>query len=273
MPDAAMTYTILSGNNTGMFTMVGNELKLASGSGIDWTAPSNKTVTLLATDGYLYTEFTISVMLGLNWYEGDSPFAWSGITDSDPAALNPVKGNALTLTGTAASVASGMWDMGGVASYASTAAGSSAGDSPWLVAAVIDRDGDTTGFKAVVQFGNSSRFITFYTGGGGAANFTARFYQGGASDVKFATPNAPTGKHVFWAFWDGTKVRAGYDQIENTAAAITRTNFNSGITQYVGVGAATQMKVGAVQSVPRTGMTIADALAIVAKMQAHHSIP
>lgn len=272
MPDAALTYTIISGNNTGLFSLTGNVLKLTSGAGIDWTAPSYKTVTLLADDGYLCTEFTVSVMLGLNWYEGDAKFAWSGITDSDPAAINPTIGGTLALAGTAASVAGGMWDMSGAASYSSGSSGSSAGDSPWLVAAVMDRDGDVSGFKSVVQFGNSSRFITFYTGGGGAANFVARFYQGTPNDVKFAA-SAPTGKHVFWAFWDGTMVRAGYDQVENISGAVARGNFNSGITQYVKIGDNTQMKVGAVQSVPRAGMTITDALAIVAKMQAHHSIP
>lgn len=75
-----------------------------------------------------------------------------------------------------------------------------------------------------------------------------------------------------WAFWDGTTARAGYDQIENTAAAVAK-DFSGGISQYVKVGDNTQMKVGAVQSVARAGMTITDALAIVAKMQTHHSIP
>lgn len=272
LPDDTLTYTIISGNSAGLFTMTDNVVELASGSGIDWTAPSNKTVTILATDGYLYAEFTVSVLLGYNWYEGDSKFAWSGITDSDPAAVNPIIGGTLALAGTPATVSDGMWKMGGAANYTSSAAGVSAGNMPWLVAAVIDRNNDASGFKAPVQVGNSSKVITFYTGGGGASGFTARFLQNGNTDVKFATPNAPSGKHVFWAFWDGTKVRAGYDQIENAAAAVTK-DMSNGISQYVKIGDNTQMKIGAVQSVARTGMTITDALAIVAKMQTHHSIP
>ena len=271
LPDAALTYTIISGNSAGLFSVSDNVVKLATGSGINWTAPSNKTITILATDGYLYAEFTVSVMLGLNWYEGDSTFAWSGITDSDPAAVNPTIGGTLALAGTPATVASGMWAMGGAANYTSGAAGVNAGNVPWLVAAVIDRNSDTSGFKAPVQVGNSSKVITFYTGSGGAGGFTARFLQGGNTDVKFAA-SAPSGKHVFWAFWDGTKVRAGYDQIENAAAAVTK-DMSSGISPYVKLGDNTQMKIGAVQSVARTGMTITDALAIVAKMQTHHSIP
>lgn len=269
--DAGLTYTILNGNSAGLFSVSGNVLSMANDTGIDWTAPSYKTVTMLATDGYLYKTFTVSVMLGLNWYEGDARFAWSSITDSDPAAVNPIIGGALALAGTPASVAGGLWAMGGAASYTSGSTGSTAGNVPWLVAAVIDRNSDVSGFKAPVQFGNSGKIITFYTGGGGASNFMARFLQGSNTDVKFAS-SAPSGKHVFWAFWDGTKVRAGYDQIENAAAAVTK-DFSAGITPYVKLGDNTQMKIGSVQSVPREGMTITDALAIVAKMQAHHSIP
>lgn len=268
---SGLTFTIVRGNDAGNFAISGTALTLANGTGIDWTAPQARTLTIFAHDGYIGDTFTVTLMTGVNWYTGYAGFAWSGLTDSDPAAINPAKGGTLALTGTPAVVSGGMWAMGGAANYTSSSTGNTAGNAPWLVAAVIDRNSDVSGFKAPVQVGNSSKIITFYTGGGGAANFTARFLQGSNTDVKFAA-SAPTGKHVYWAFWDGTKVRAGYDLIENTAAAVTK-DMSAGITQYVKIGDNTNMKIGAVQSVCRVGMTFDDAMALVTKMKTHASIP
>lgn len=270
--DPSLTYTIWSGNSVGNYDISGGALRLIAGTGFSWSVPTVRTVTILASNAYAARTFTVTFETGLDWYEAVAKFAWSGITDSDPAAMNPTIGGTLSLTGTAAVVASGMWDMNGTANYSSSATGSTAGNTPWLVAAVIDRDGSTTAFNQMLQFGNSSKMVMFQMGNGTASQFVAQFYQGSATDVPFAAGGYPSGKHVAWAFWDGTKVRAGYDQVENTAAAVTKV-FDGGITQYVSVGSSCQMKVGAIQSVPKAGMTITDALAIVAKMQAHHSIP
>lgn len=231
--------------------------------------------TVTVTNGVLMLGFPFIAngTVSSQWYESDAIFAWSTITDTAPAAVNPTLGNAVAKTVGADAVVSGdLWDMGGVTRYlnASGLASNPPANVPILFACVLDKDNHTAGFQKIAQFG-SARGLTFYTGAGIPSGFTARFNNAANFDVKFVG-TMPAGKHVFWGFWDGTTARAGYDQIENSAAALAMATFN-GLNASVNIGdAVSNMKHGSVQVIARTGLTLAAAKAIVAKMQLHHSI-
>lgn len=212
------------------------------------------------------------------WYEADASFAWDSISDSDNAAIDPVIGSSLTLTGTAATIASGLWDMGEAGRYGSTT-GSIAtlsGNNPILLAAVLDKDNHTAGFRFIV-YGGGPQFFTLYNNG---SNILVGRWNAGASIDQACAAANPTGAHVYWTYYDADpttpKIHSGIDQTEfgtGTAANYSGVTFTRDLT-IGGPNSAnsSNMKHGSTQIVNRSGMTLANALAIVQKMQTLHGI-
>lgn len=281
-PDATLTYQIIAGNDSGNFSIVGAELRMVDGNGVDWLVPTAKVVTVEATDGFTTDTATVSFTVGDAWYAADSRFAWNSISDTDNVQINPDLGNALprVVGSTYAAISAGLWDMDGVA-YRSTG-GMTAAFSfgrPLLIAAVLDKDNHTGTYRPVLRVGSSS-YIEFYIDSSVTTNFNARIYTTAAANennVKF-TASTPTGPHVYWAYWDGVDtITAGYDQITGNSATRSAHAAASG-TAAVTVGsgdgssALSNMKHGSMLFLDRSGLTLTQAKAIVAKMQALHGI-
>lgn len=281
-PDASLTYQIIAGDASGNFLMAGAELRMVNGAGVNWAAPAGRVLTIEASDGFTTDTATASFSLGDAWYPADARFAWNSISDTDNVAINPVVGNTVPrFSGsTYAAISDGLWDMDGVAYVTST--GLTSGFSfgrPLLLAAVLDKDNHTTLYTGVLQVGDSV-FIQFYTSASVNTSFSARIYTNTAGDDDAAKFSAvtPAGKHVFWAFWDGVDtLTAGYDQVTGSSAT-QALHAAAGGSAHVRVGTdgtntpKSSMKHGSMLFLDRAGLTLTQAKAIVAKMQAHHGI-
>lgn len=282
-PDASLTYEIYSGDDAGNFQMVGNELRIVNGAGINWGTPAGRNIVIEARGAVGAAYPTISFATGFAWYEADAKFAWNSLTDTDNAQIDPTVGsNPLTrLLGSGASISGGLWDMGGTNLYGATQALTSALDisKPILLAAALDKDNMTSG--NVMMLGFSAFTATFQII---SSVFQATVFSSSNTSAAFAA-TTPSGLHVYWlylspdvaaGFPGGNQFRVGIDQVENVAAATTKA-LSATATRRLYVGgldssAGSDMKHGSVQVVNRAGMTLADALAIVAKMQTLHGI-
>ena len=281
-PDATLTYQIIAGNDSGNFSIVGAELRMVDGNGVDWLVPTAKVVTVEATDGFTTDTATVSFTVGDAWYAADSRFAWNSISDTDNVQINPDLGNSLprVVGSTYAAISAGLWDMDGVA-YA-TASGLSSTFSfgrPLLLASVLDKDNHTGTYRGVLQVGSGS-YLQFFVEALVNTSFNARIYTSTAAAdnlAKFAA-TSPTGKHVYWAYWNGVDtLTAGYDQVTGSsatrashAAATGTARINIGTDD--GTTAKSNMKHGSTLFLDRAGLTLDQAKAIVAKMQALHGI-
>lgn len=276
--DASLTYSIFNGDNGGNFAIVGNELRIVNGTGINWTVPTGRIITVEASNGDTTDYFNVSFSTGDAWYEADARFAWDSIADVDNAAINPIIGGNLALTGTAATIASGLWDTGEVGRYTSATASIAtiSANNPILLAAVLDKDNHSASFRFVVYCG-SGQLFTLYNNGSNV--LVGRWNTGVAIDQACAAAN-PTGKHVYWTYYDADpttpKIHSGIDQVEfgtGTAANFAGVTFARDLT-IGGPNSAnsSNMKHGSTQIVNRSGMTLANALAIVQKMQTLHGI-
>lgn len=275
-----LTYTIVSGDLNGNYTFDGAALKIANDTGINWAGTDVHTLLVEATDGFTSCLLTVTFSVGVEpWYATDASFAWSTITDSDSAAINPVLGNEITLTsGNQASVASGLWDMNGggtQANYSNNTA-LTAGismDNPFLFAFVIERDDHTTEYTSIVALSTGSRFIrATWDNDTPTERFRVRVYNNGIWDFKlvFDDLEIPATKTVCWVFYDGA---GNWSCGENQTTTDTHIQNAAGYSlgQHLSISGSS-CKHGSIQVVGRAGMTLAEAKAIVQDMQDHHSI-
>jgi len=279
---AGLTYTIVNGDINGNYQISGNLLQMANDTDVAYNVPVNMTLTIAATDGYTWCKFLAQFSTGDAWYQNDAIFAFSTVVDTDTAAVNPTIGSSLPRTvGSGAAVSGDLWDMDGNCYGAVTGMTATIQNSKsFLVAMVLDRDNQSGGFQTVLSLGGGN-FFSFYTASTVSTNFSIRYFVNLSWDIvlHFVTSgNVPTGKHVYWAFWDiNTKIlTVGIDQTNGqtsstdiSAQTITQNLYYGGNSS----GAGSNMKHGSLQVVNRAGMTLADAKAAVAKMQTYHSIP
>ncbi len=274
------TYQLLSGDLHGNFAIVGNELRLVNDTNVNWGTPTLNTLRVLVTDGVTSDLFNVVFSMGDAWYQSDANYAFSSIDDSDNATMNPSVGTVLPrITGAGATIADAMWNMDGNGYYHATAANATMSlNNSLLIAMVLDKDNHSAGFATIAQFGGGDSW-TFYTGSGVATNFCVRtiFAAGSIDNRANFVGSTPTGKHVYWAFWDATTgiLTAGMDQTAN--ATISPNLLGRTLSRNVSIGgstgaAASSMKYGSFQVVSRAGWTLAQAMTAVAKMQSYHSI-
>lgn len=283
LPRSDLTYTLISGDLKGNYAISGNVLQIVNDSQIEWTSPSNVSLVVQASDGATNDFFTVSFATGSAWYEIDAKFAWDSIADSDNAQIDPTTGNTLSLlAGSGAVVADGLWDMDGDRyGSASGSISSISLNTPLLIAAVLDKDNQSSTYVPILTVGTGN-FAQFRVSANATAEFNFQLLSGsgGVNNTQLAFSGAtPAGKHVFWAYYDAAAsspyVRIGIDQTETNAQQKSHAGQTLNTAVYVGGSASTtgsQMKHGSMQFVSRSGMTLADAKAIVAKMQTLHGI-
>jgi hypothetical protein len=277
-PDATLTYRIYNGDPGGNFAIVGNELRIVNGTGINWGVPTNRTISIEASDGVTTVYPDVAFATGDAWYASDAKFAWSALVDTDPATIDPQVGGQLTvLNGSAVTQSGGLLTFTGSTRYGSATAVASTTPrtTPYLIAIVLDKNGNNTASLRHAVLGNATNINC-------SNGFTfpnrIRFHGPDMAEMPTTSGDTPSGKHVHWFYSDGATVRrVGMDQTENTAAAVSGSLAGAyGREAYVGAdhlgGQFSLGKVGAVQIVSRAGMTLADALAIVADMQTLHGI-
>ena len=209
------------------------------------------------------------------WYETDALFAWDSIADTDPTQINPVVGGALALThGPAAALTSGLWDFNSTRyAYASGMSATSNFGAPLLFAAVLEKGDQASAYFALCQFGAGAAFARINLDG---ANIRSDMYNATTRGVVAATLTSISQKKVIWGYFNGIDtLTAGVNQSES-GSVVDAGLASGGITRDVRIGGTasgdSKANHGSVQYVSRSGMTLADAKAIVAKMQAHHGI-
>ena len=277
--DPTLTYEIYNDDGSGNFEIVGDELIMVSDNGVDWGSATARTIKVQARNGSTSDLFDVSFATGDAWYAADALFAWDSIADSNNAAINPVIGGTVALTtGTGATVASGLWDMDGtVYRELSTALTARLDDSkPILIAAVLDEDNHTANFVTVLQVGGANS-IRLTMSSGNQPRFD--WVSGSTGQIRTQEAAMTGGKKVYWTFYDPatTQLRAGVNQTENTTHGPQTFTYVDDTSRGVIIGSEATtsrslMKHGSMQVINRSGMTLADAKAIVAKMQTLHGI-
>lgn len=274
------TYQILGGDTGSNFDISGNLLRIVNGTGVDWGAPSSKTIDIYGYNANSADRFNVQFALGSSWYPADAQFVWNAVADTDNAEINPTIGGTLTrFSGTGATVASGLWDMLNSNSYTNATETGMASAPPvqqaFLAAMVLDADDEGNTFDTLARIGVGSWFVAMTRNG--TANICLQFYRNGPGGA-LSCGSGLTGKHVYWLYADpdaATKVQVGYDQVNgstDTTAWTTGANWSRNV--YIGGAstAASNAKHGSVVFVSRAGLTLAQAKAIVAKIQTHHGI-
>lgn len=271
------TYAIVGGNNSGNYDVYGNTLRMVSAAGIDFGTPTTRVLSMEAYRGSMSEQFTATLSTGDAWYDASAKWAWSTITDTDSSAVNPTVGSSITLTsGTAPTPATGLWTMAADSYYSNTtsiASNTPSSGTPFLFAMVMDKFNLSSSFKTLARL-SGANFVRFYTN---AANFVVDTYFGTAVSASFGTfASLPTGAHVYWAYFDGAgspTMYIGRNQSDVANVVVSGASGNT-LDRTIVIGNASGMghKQGSIQFVSKSGMTLADAKAIVAKMQTHHGI-
>jgi hypothetical protein len=280
-PNATLTYSIYNGDPNNNFTIVGNELRIANGYGINWAVPNARLLIIEASNGLTSDFFNVSFATGSAWYQADAKFAYSPIADADSTALDPQVGNSLALiNGTAATNSGGLLTFDGTKRYSNSIAFPTTFDRtiPHLIAVVIDKNANSTSGLAHLYIGGTA-FVNI-TNGTGADSTRIRMvgWTGSTTATGYTTSGAtPAGPQVHWTYYDGTgAIKYGINQTENTASALSLAyTGNIPRDMFVGgnnAGAQSLAKLGSIQIVNRAGMTLGDALAAVQKMQTLHGI-
>lgn len=267
---------IISGNEAGLFSTVGNQLVMTNDIGVDWETPKPYNLLVQAATADTTDYVTVQFALGDAWYETDASLAWSPFQDTNTTQINPAIGGVIPLLeGVAATSAGGFWDMDG-AYYGSTTAMSPTvvKNRETLFMAVIDRDNQVTG-SAIVKFGGSN-FIRFSLSTN--QNTLLEVYTTKSGLVQLTCPPQTAGPHVLWMYYNPTdgRVYGGIDdtEYENKVANFGTGNFASDV--YVGgqpgITLNSNAKHGAMQVVNRDGMTKASAISIVSGVMEYYSI-
>jgi hypothetical protein len=273
--DATWSYRIVSGNDDGNYSISANVLSLNSVGSINFAVNATQTLKIYATDGFTDAYFNLTFSTGpATWYEAGDKFAWSTVDDTTPAALNPAVGNALTLTGTAATVVTGGWDMSSVATYTGGGATGTLAytDSPLFV--VVGRvDNNAASFKNVAVFGTGSDVVQFTTFTG--PNRLAAKWNGSTGGASLDEAHSFSNTlEVHWIWFDNANLKV--------YSGVNLTEFTSGGTSYVSQGSATfsdfvqigdtsDAVIAAAKSGPAVG-TLTQAKAIIQKVMTKHGI-
>jgi hypothetical protein len=215
------------------------------------------------------------------WWEADAKFVWDPYVDTDATAVNPTIGGAMPKTSTnPATAAAGLWDMtGAVYSAAGGSIGATPVTQPYLVALAIDKFNQASTFCTNVVFGIGTNSVALGFSAAANAPVWKVASNSGAFSVQYSPQATITSGvvEILWIYFDpasGTTFVAGNGQNTVTSSgdvhASVTTGFNSDVTFGTTFGSTTgtsQLKHGIAQVVSRAGLTLAQAKAIVAKMQ------
>jgi hypothetical protein len=277
LPGDASHY-IYAGNNDGAYSISGNAV-YGDPAKINWTKPISTALVIHGVvSGAQIGRGIVSVPTGDSWYAGDSLFAWSTIEDTDTAAVNPAIGNVVAKVSTPkASAAGGLWDMDSAAYNGSGLTAALVPSKPIFIAAVLDKDNHTAIYVNALLAIGGGQGVSFQVNASVANDIRAIIAaSNGSATVTFPTTTA--GAHVYWFYSNGVgSVQCGVDQnngTTSTALALSASG-TMGTTVVIGSNASTPrslMKHGSMMVLNRTGLTLAQAKGIVAKMQTLHGI-
>jgi hypothetical protein len=255
-PDATLTYTIMAGDPTGLFAMSGNVLQMVSTTGVNFAAPSLRNLYIRATDGNTSDTPKVSFFTGSGWYAGDASFALK-MSAQTTASMVPDVGGTLTLTGSGASIASNLLVCGASASYANSSGMSAAQDftKPCVIALLGNSNGATYTGQWLLWIGSGGRWVR------ASPDTGALLWEifDGTTTTQISCAWDATNKSN-WLYHDGAgNYTVGRDATTvNTGTQTPPSGPNATISQSVSIGSTTA-KLGTIETVWRTGLTLAQA--------------
>jgi hypothetical protein len=201
-----------------------------------------------------------------DWYEADARFVWDPETDTSTAAMNPTIGNALSLNSGAGAIAEAdRWSMNSSA-YGSSSALTSGLDytKPTLIALTAAQIGGAAA-SYLAMFGT----IVGVFATGGDTTFGWRILGGGVDTTIESGWTDTDNLNVFWMFYDPATdtLTVGQNQTDGTSQVLGSTVNTLAASNHLDIFNAGNYKLGKVQALSRTGMTLAQAKALVQKMQ------
>lgn len=281
-PNATLTYSIYSGDRAGRYSIVGNVLRMVNANGVAWDDPEGQSIVILAKDttGKRVGTFSVTFNLGQAWFESDANFAWDAFYNTtDTGVMVPRTsraGNVLTRTaGVEATITPGWWDINGLYEGSVQISAPQFHTSPFMFAATMDRDNFAgSSFANLIKIGNNPEIRICHDGAYGSNS--VGFYAAGTVGALELYLQAETpwtnGPKVIWLFYDPATRTFTYGLNQTTVGASAPINPRTDNTGPYTWVYDTGIKLGAMQTVIRTGMTVADAKAVVQKMQTLHSI-
>ena len=279
--DATCTHTIVQGNDNGWFSVLpSGELVIQNDTGLNWGNVTLVKLGIMSERAGLATFRIIQFILSDSWYDANSWFAWSPLTDTNTTQVDPAAGRVLTrVYGSTYPTrrSDGLWETFGT-QFAVTGA-----------APPTDTATATKGFGFIFVADKAASTQTSQTVQIGGTNFMrlaigptvaqVRCYFGSGKDSGNRNMTAPSaGLHVYWIFYDpvAKAIRFGIDGTEDTVNTYSIDLTNSTISQHVyfnnPIGEA-KAALGAVQAFTRENLSLANMMTMVNKMKAHHGIP
>jgi hypothetical protein len=275
--DASLTYSLIGGDDVGNYSITGNVLTMNSTTGINFGTPTQVFLKVRATNGVTDCPFTVNFFTGSSWRESDAVWAHNTTTDTDTAQFNPDVGSAVGLAIGSAMVASGgVWTNTNGEYSASVGLSAPVDLTHNALFVVVGNKGSMSGtpLQPMFQFG---AFPRLHAGTWGSAMLFDWHVQSGTIDQTFTGSAFTSTLGVRWFFVDVTNnvLRWGLNQTEDPGSGITiPANFPTSLSQDLDIGINQAPAVwGSSEVVPRAGMTLADAKAIVQKLMTLHSIP
>lgn len=281
MPDDSLTYRFAGSNVDGYFAWLGNQLYLTGDVGLNWSIVNDIALSCDAYSDNSGANFSVRCLLGGSWASPYSVFVFDAEEDADTAALNPIVGGTLALTGTAATYDSTnkMWNFNAAGRYSNTSTATSATVSkslPLFIAMVLDKDDQNEGFtRTVARFGNVTNSVVFERTG--ANLLRARWVDNDAGfNVAMNCHSAmPSGKLVAWTFRaaDG-RIYAGYNSSgANHTSSSLYLGSSTAFPREVSIGGTSsstesRMKHGSIVIVSQADLDLTSVLLHVATLEA-----
>lgn len=200
------------------------------------------------------------------WYAPDALYAWNPATDTDTASVNPDIGDPMPRTsGGPATYQTTYWSLNNAFHDIANALSVGIDFSKPLMIAYTLEDVGFSGRVAQIGFGSAMIEVA----GGWDNNLNWLFYDP-PIEVVVASVWPSTGFHVLWVYWDPATetATAGHNQITDASGAVTGLAAQPVTNRGLSLNLDSQPgNIGMVQMVNRTGMTLADAKALVQTMQ------
>jgi hypothetical protein len=274
--DATLTYQLITGDGDDNFSVTGNVVSMKNDNNVVWANLVTRTLLFKATNGQTDSFFTLEMTIGVpDWFALDAHAAWLAKDDTNNAVMNQVRGSNIALiSGTGAVIdGNGHWDMNAANNYGAGGCmtGTIAMSTPFGFMWCGRKDDQTVNGAELMRFGVFP-FIMLMSGN---ANVTMYIHDGSAEwyqDIPWDNTLA-----VHWVYVDlatTDKIHYGKNQTDISAGGINAASMVPGtIGNSIDIPSANNDVVWAgYQIINRTGMTLANFLAEVQKLQTEEGI-
>jgi hypothetical protein len=282
LPGTGLTYSILKGYEDGNYQIVGNTLVMINDDGVDWSAPVEKRIEILASDGDLDDIFNVMTKVGTSFYMGDEKLVLNSIAQTNPLQLVPIRGGAFAPVGAPGVLSGGVLNLSGASNYvgasAMTEAVSVDATAPSLFMVVVGQAGTVATSQRILDFGGS-QFVRLSTSATNPNMLRWRMLGNstlGGGDTSFLLQPWGAALQVFWMYAEPATnlVYVGRNQIVDNVGGTPFTLWGGNtLGKQITLSATTaNPKIGSVLVRKSAELTLEEVLAAVQRVQTLHNI-